>query len=41
MTALPLNGLTADAKALQNCLVAFGIRITKVRQKPATLGDQG
>src|SRR5215813_4207369 len=41
MTALPPNGLTANAKALQYCLVAFGIRITKVRQKPATLGDQG
>ena len=37
---LPMNGLTADAKAYENCFVAFGICIAKVRQKPATLGNQ-
>ena len=40
MVELPMNGLTADAKAYENCFVAFGICIAKVRQKPATLGNQ-
>ena len=38
---VPANGLAADTKALQDCLVALGIRVTKVRQKAATLGYQG
>ena len=38
---LPGNGLAANTQSLQNCLIALGVRVTQVRQKPATLGNQG
>ena len=34
-------GLAANAEPLQNSLVALRIRVAQVRQKSATLGDQG
>src|ERR1044072_3972828 len=40
-TGHPRNGLTANTQLLQNRLVALGVRFAQVRQKPATLGNQG
>jgi hypothetical protein len=34
------NELASNAQPLQNSLIAFGIRIAQVRQKPTALRDQ-